>query len=166
MKNSLRRMFMGQDDPDRISLERVFPFGDLIFSMPFEETGRQHRIIVEGNQSLLEQFENHADVLTKSQPDNYGRWVALIDGVMREPSLQIIYEPADVEIVNFRLLVFVLRADLVKICNFRLCLVSHVIATKSHVVVLHKPAPLPESIGNGFLELLPPSVPLITRPVN
>jgi len=57
------------------------------------------------------------------------------------------------EMAALRLLVFVLRADLVKSCDLRLASVAHVTVTKQHITCMHQAAPLPEEVGNGQIEL-------------
>jgi hypothetical protein len=153
---NIKKVFRGKGDPNKISLEKVFPDGDLVFSTPFGvEQGKHHRIIVEGNSAFLEKFDDYTDILLKSVND-FGRWVALTNYILEEPSLELIYEPKSAkEVLNLLLLVFILRVDLVKICNLRLSPVSVINATIDHVTVLYKPIPLPENLGNGFLDLMP-----------
>lgn len=156
----IKRFFLGKDDPNKISLERVFPLGDLVFSTPFYvEQGKHHRIVVEGSPAFLEKFDDYADILLQSEPDAFGRWVALTDYVLEDPSLELIYEPKNVrDVNNIRLLVFTLRTDLVKICNLKLSPVSVVNATRSYVTVLYNHVALPENVSNGFLDFAPPIV--------
>ncbi len=151
--NVTKRFFLGKDDPDRIMLERVFPVGDIVFSMPFEEAGRHHRVVIEGAEPYVDFVAEHIHGLTEYDEANpYGRWVAIAP-YGDDEGLEIFYEPVDRSIAPFRLLVFVLRADLVKACDLRLSSVAYVTATKGHVTCLHLVAPLPEDLGNGQIEL-------------
>jgi len=152
----IKKFFLGKDDPDRISLENVFPIGDLVFSTPFGvEQGKHHRVVIEGNKHYLEYFDDHACLLLKSEPDPFGRWVALTNYIL-EPSLELIYEPKCAEKIKaYRLLVCILRMDLIAICNLRLSPVAHILATKNHVTCVDFPAPLPDDIGNGSTDLAP-----------
>ena len=151
----MKRLFMGKNDPDGIILERVFPRSNLVFSTPLEEIGRHHRVIVEGDEPLLEEFEYRTEILKETKTNN-GRWVAIVEGeLLKKPCLWIVYEPKDRIAESFNLLVFNLREDLVKICNLKLCPVSHVTVTKGHTTVFNNPAPLPKEIGNGLLEIAP-----------
>jgi len=161
---NIRRTFMGKNDPDRISLENVFPLGDLTFSMPFGvEQGRHHRIVVEGNPEFLRCFGDCAGTLLESESDPLGRWVALTT-FLSEPRLELsclelVYEPrCTKELRALRLLVFVLRTDLVRICNLRLSPVSLITGTKDFITFLNRPVPLPDYIKNGFLDVAPPIV--------
>jgi len=169
MGKTIKRVFKGKDDPDKISLEGVFPRGDLIFSTPFDaEQGKHHRVVVEGSSVLLERFDDYASALLESEPDAFGRWVALTDYVLEEPSLELIYEPRKTreKNMNLRLLVFVLRTDLVKVCNLRLSPFSVISATRGYITVLYKQISLPENIGNGFLDFAPSVVLSSPKKVN
>lgn len=156
----MKRFFLGKDDPDRITLENVFPVGDVVFSTPFEEAGRHHRVVIEGGEPFVEFLAEHIHGLTEYDETNpYGRWVAIAP-YGDDEGLEIIYEPLDKKVAAFRLLVFVLRTDLVKACDLKLSSVAHVTVTKGHITCLHQIAPLPEEVGNGQIELpqiiLPP----------
>lgn len=155
-----KRFFLGRDDPDRIMLENVFPVGDIVFSTPFEEVGRHHRVVVEGAEPYVDFVAEHIHGLTGYDEGNpYGRWVAIAP-YGEDEGLEIFYEPLDKKMAAFRLLVFILRADLVKACDLKLSSVAHVTVTKGHITCLHQAAPLPEEVGNGRIELpviiLPP----------
>lgn len=156
---NIKKIFLGKDDPNRISLESVFPLGDLVFSTPLEvEQGKHQKVIVEGDPLYLEHFDDCACALLESEQDPLGRWVALTDYLL-EPSLELIYEPRCAEeIKSLRLLLFVLRADLIQICNLRLASTSRVVGTKGHITFLSQSVPLPDNVGNGFFDVAPPIV--------
>lgn len=163
----IKKIFRGKDDPDKISLEGVFPRGDLVFSTPFDvEQGRHCRVVVEGSPVFLETFDDYADILLQSKSDVFGQWVASTNYVLEEPSLELIYELKNTKgIENLRLLVFVLRIDLIKICNLKLSPVSVVNATKGYINILYNRVSLPKEIKNGFLDFTPkvvlPSIPKV-----
>lgn len=152
----VRAFFLGKGDPDHISLEGVFPVGDLVFSMPFgTEQGKHHRVIVEGNADYLEYFDDRASLLLESEPDPLGRWVALTNYAL-EQSLELIYEPRCSELVKaFRLLVCTLRKDLITQCDLRLSPVARITATRGRIQCMDLPVPLPRDVRNGFTDLAP-----------
>jgi len=152
----IKTLFMGRDDPNRISLENVFPVGNLTFSMPFEaEQGKRHRIVIEGSPDYLGYFDDHASLLLESEPDPLGRWAALTNYVL-EPSLELIYEPRCNEHFRaFRLLVCVLRVDLIVQCDLRLAPIARITATRGYVQCVDLPVPLPEGVCNGHTDLAP-----------
>lgn len=155
-KKTIKRIFMGLNDPNRITLEYVFPVGNITFSMPFGiEQGRHHRVVVEGHPAYLDFFDCHASKLLASDyENNLGRWVALANYIFEE-SLEMIFEPKDKRLIPYRLLVFELRHDLVKICDLRLAPVARVTCIRDEMTVLYHPAPLPENIGNGKINITP-----------
>ncbi len=157
----MKKYFLGSRDPNRISLENVFPVGNLIFSTPIEAVaGNQLQVVVEGDQEYLDYFGDHASRLLKHGQDESGRWTALMK-YLDSACIELIYEPnrAEGEIdYHLRLLVFGLRADLVQVCNLRLSPVALVTGTKGHITVLYERAPLPEGIGNGILDFIPHNI--------
>ncbi len=154
----MKSFFLGSRDPDRISLEHVFPVGNLVFSTPFEaEQGKHLRVVIEGDPEYLEHFDNHAEMLIENERDPQGRWVALANYVF-DASLELIYEPRRAEPDknwNLRLLLFVLRADLIRTCDLKLSPVAWITGTRRHVTVISERAPLPTGIGNGKVEIAP-----------
>jgi hypothetical protein len=148
-----KRFFLGKDDPDRIMLEEVFPVGDVVFSTPFEEAGRHHRVVIEGGEPYVDFIADHIHGLTEYDEMNpYGRWVAIAP-YGEDEGLEVFYEPLDKSMPGLRLLVFVLRADLVKACDLRLSSVARVTVIRGHITCLYQAAPLPAEIGNGQIEL-------------
>lgn len=162
---TVKSFFMGKDDPDRISLENVFPIGDLVFSMPFgAEQGKHHRVIIEGDIGYLECFDDCASSLLESESDPFGRWVALTNYIL-EPSLELIYEPRGSEFVKaYRLLVCILRRDLIAQCDLRLSPVARITATRGHIQCVDLPVLLPEGTHNGSTELAP-LIAVSSRPI-
>jgi len=155
-----KRFFLGKDDPDRITLEDVFPVGDIVFSTPFEEAGRHHRVVIEGREPFIDFLAEHIHGLTEWDRNNsYGRWVAIAP-YGDDQGIEVFYEPLNKSMAAFRLLVFVLRSDLVRACDLKLSEVAHVTVTRDHITCMHESAPLPKDVGNGQIEvpqvILPP----------
>lgn len=158
--STIKKFFKGKHDPDRITLEKVFTVGDVVFSTPFEEVGRHRRVVIEGAEPLIDFIAEHIQGLTEYDAGNpYGHWVAIAP-YAEDQGLEVFYEPLDKIIAAFRLLVFDLRKDLIRACDLRLSPVAHVTVTRSQITCLQQPVPLPQEVGNGQIELpriiLPP----------
>lgn len=155
----MKQWFFGKDDPNRISLENVFPVGDIVFSTPFGvETGRHRRIFAEGESKLLQSFGDHADHLLAERPTPLGKWVA-IDRYFSS-GIQMVYEPATTAMEACGLLVFALRLDLINLCHLRLSPVAMITGRVGYKDFFKKSVPLPDGIKNGFLDVAP----LIVKP--
>jgi hypothetical protein len=151
-----KRFFLGKNDPNRISLENVFPIGNLVFSMPIGiEQGRHHRIVVEGTADYLQSFSDHANRLIGRESDFAGRWIALTDYDL-DSSRVLLYEPKCHEAMKaVQLLVLILRNDLIQFCNLRLSNAAVVTGTRGWVTFLNNRVSLPSYIANGSLDVAP-----------
>lgn len=147
-----KKFFMGKEDSNRVSLENIFPLSDIVFSSPFYEVGKYHRVVVEGNPKNLEELAIYLQCLLGYDIHNSrGHWVSVTPF---EPTdgLQIFYDHKDQTLDVIELLVFVLRNSLVNACNLKLTLISRVIGVRNHIIFLDKPVPLTEPY-NGRIEL-------------
>lgn len=151
--NTTKRFFLGRDDPDRIMLENVFPTGDLVFSTPLEEVGKHQRVVIEGGEPFLDFIARHIHGLTQYDERNPdGRWTA-ITPYGGDQGIELFYEPSAKLMPGLRLIIFVLRRDLVQACDLKLSPVAQVTVTLGHITCLYQNAPLPEDIGNGQIEV-------------
>jgi len=134
-------------------LENVFPTGDLVFSTPLEEVGKHQRVVIEGGEPFLDFIARHINGLTQYDERNPdGRWTA-ITPYGEDQGIELFYEPSAKLMAGLRLIVFVLRRDLVQACDLKLSPVAQVTVTLGHITCLYQNAPLPEDIGNGQIEV-------------
>lgn len=148
------RIFLGQKDPTRLSLEIIFPYGDVVFSTPVNEVGRQRRVVIEGHETFLDFLQPYLEDLIAAGPDEkkYGQWTTIVP---HDPTdgIQIFFRPINKTVTSMIILSFLLRSQLIRVCNLKLSEISQVLGTKDGAVFLSQFVKLPEDIGNGTIEV-------------
>lgn len=156
-----RRVFLGRNDGNRVTLNRVFPDSDIVFSMPLIEVSRYPRVVIQGCQGHLLFVEPQIRELTLradiAEPA-FGRWVGFqpYDPADGRESIELYYDPLDRPWNRLQLLVCTLRSHLIRICDFRLADVADLILVLNDRIIMHAKDPLPPAYGNGSVKLPPP----------
>jgi hypothetical protein len=155
--------FFGRNDARRITLERLFPHGDITFSTPIWESGRYRLVVVEGIPETLEVLGEYIRDLALRQYIEerfFGRWYGF--GTHETTGgLQVQYDSLEKPVNQLQLLDFVLRAHLVKYCDLKLLPVSVIVGYSDGSKFMEIMAPLPVDIGNGATELAKRVIPRI-----
>lgn len=149
------KKFLGRNDARRITLERIFPHGNITFSTPIWESGRYRLIVVEGVTETLEVLGEYIRDLALRQyieERHFGRWYGF--GTHETTGgLQVQYDSLDRPINQLQLLDLVLRAHLVKYCDLKLLPVSVIVGYSDGNKFMEIRVPLSPDIGNGSIEL-------------
>ncbi len=151
----VRRYFLGGADPTRLTLEKVFPYGDVIVSSPVAEVGKRLQVIIEGNESALEFLEERLEFLFGSErkrKNKYGRWTDVVP-FEEGPGLKVLFRPINQRVASIIPLILIFRLDLVLRCDLKLAEFSHMIGQMDNVVFLDQIIPLPKEIRNGSAEI-------------
>lgn len=161
------RLFRGRADSRRISLYRLFPRSEIVFSTPFAESDKIHRLVVEGEPASLDALGEYLRRLALKEyieERAFGRWYGF-GPHETTGGLVVYYDTFDKPVNQYQLLVFVLRRHLVKFCNLRLTEVSVIRSVLDGKQVLEENIGLSPDIGNGTIELPlgPPAGTIITN---
>lgn len=157
--DATRRIFLGREDPSRISLEIVFPYGDIVFSTPVNEVGRFRKVVIEGHETILDFLEPHLQHLVKFGSDEreYGEWMAVAPfDPMPVEGIQILFRPINKNVAPMMILPLLLREHLVQVCDLKLSPISQLLGKKDDIIFLSQLVKLPEEIGNGKIDVPAP----------
>ena len=148
------RNFEGSSDKSAIVLEGVFPGSDLKISSPFEFSGNRSGVYIEGTPQHVEIVFKHLTNLLGVYVDEklFGRWIAVTPPEEDSPRTILHYEAA-ADFEKVRLLNFVLREHLAKICNFYLSMISALLIKVNGNEIERRWIALPEGFPNGNIKL-------------
>lgn len=155
----MRRQFLGNKDPDRISLIDVFGVNDqIVFTTPLDEQGKLHRVFVESKPLVTEFLEEALAELPTEQSTGSGRWCNVIP---EEALLVLLYDRRGAFERNIDLLTQVLYMDLARVCNLRLSGYSQIGVFQGNIQTYSGIVTLPETVPNGKEEIPTVFVPKI-----
>jgi|GEM_PF-1567932 len=148
------RNFQGSVDESAIILEGVFPNSDLVVSSPLEFSSPRSGVYIEGSSEHVEILFGYLRSLLNTCIDEklFGRWIAVTPPEDDLPRTILHYEAA-ADFEKVRLLNFVLREQLAKVCNFYLSTISVLLIKFEGRELERKWVALPEGFVNGVIRL-------------
>lgn len=148
------RHFEGSADKSAIILEDVFPGSDLIISSPLEFSSARSGIYIEGNSEHVEIVFNKVTGLLGLYIDEkmFGRWIAVTPPEEDFPRTILHYEALN-DFEKIRLLNFILREQLAKVCNFYLATISVLRLRMDGQEIQRSWVALPAGFPNGTFRL-------------
>ncbi|MDD2753320.1 MAG: hypothetical protein PHT44_01810 [Candidatus Portnoybacteria bacterium] len=148
------RHFEGHVDKSAIVLKDVFPGSDLVISSPFEFSGKRSGVYIEGAPEHVEIVFGKLTELLGAYIDEkmFGRWIAATPPEDDLPRAILHYE-ASANFEKMRLLNFVFREQLAKICNFHLSEISVLLVRAEGREIDKRWVALPAGFPNGSVRL-------------
>jgi hypothetical protein len=160
-KDVERRYFLGKNDPTKLMLENIFPYGDIIVSSPVAEVGKRLQVIVQGNETILSFLESQIEFLfsrgKRTKMNKLGQWTDVVP-FEEDAGLKVFFKPGSQPIASIVPLVLLFRLDLVMSCDLKLAPFSRMIGQKDDVVFLDQVIPLPHDVKNGSIEIPAPII--------
>ena len=148
------RHFQGREDKSAIILEDVFPESDLVISSPLEFSSARSGIYIEGRPEHVEiVFKKLTELLGLYIDEKlFGRWIA-VTPPEEEVSRTILHYEALSDFEKIRLLSFMFREQLAKICNFHLATISVLRLRLEGLEIQRSWIALPANFPNGTFHL-------------
>jgi len=148
------RHFEGYVDKSAIVLKDVFPGSDLVISSPFEFSGKRSGVYIEGAPEHVEIVFGKITELLGAYIDEkmFGRWIAATPPEDDLPRA-ILHCEAAADFEKVRLLNFVFREQLAKVCDFYLSTISVLLIRVEGREIENRWVALPKDFPNGTIRL-------------
>ncbi|MFA6278774.1 MAG: hypothetical protein WCS97_02060 [Candidatus Paceibacterota bacterium] len=148
------RDFQGSVDESAIVLEGVFPESDLIVSSPLEFSSPRSGVYVEGSLEHVEIIFKQLFGLLNVYIDEklFGRWIGVTPPA-EDSARTILHYEAVADFEKVRLLNFVFREQLAKICNMHLSTIAVLFIKFEGKELDRRWVALPEGFVNGSIRL-------------
>lgn len=156
-KDAERRYFLGKNDPTKLMLENIFPYGNIILSSPVAEVGKRLQVIIQGNEVILNFLESQVESLFSGGKNKLGQWTDVVP-FEEDAGLKVFFKPSSQRIASIVPLILLFRLDLIMYCDLKLAPFSHMIGQKDDIVFLDEIIPLPKEIKNGDIEIPAPII--------
>ena len=148
------RSFQGSADDSAIVLEGAFPESDLIVSSPLEFSSSRSGIYIEGSLEHVEIIFRQLNGLLNVYIDEklFGRWIGITPPA-EDTARTILHYEAAAEFEKIRLLSFVFREQLAKICNIYLSTIAGLLIKFEGKEIYRCWVALPKGFMNGNIRL-------------